>query len=89
MPTRPFDNSNFATLPISPLSPTYKMSGYAVPLTRPGMLDGGRFDGDAEWPPEAVLNVRALGKGVAWAFGIEGVGALCIFLVWHFWPFLR
>lgn len=89
MPTRPFDNSNFVTLPMRPLSPTYQMSSYAVPLTRPGVLDGGMLERNAEWPSEVMVDVRALGKGVAWALGIEGVGALCIFLVWHFWSFLR
>lgn len=89
MPTRPFDHSNFATLPVRPLSPTYQMSSYAVPLARPGILAGSGPGRDGEWPPEAMVNVRALGKGVAWALGIEGVGALCIFLVCHFWSFLR
>ncbi len=88
MPTRPFDNSNFVAMPMRPLSSTYQMSSYAVPVARPGVLDGGMLNRNAEWP-EAVVDVRALGKGVAWALGIEGVGALCIFLVCHFWSFLR
>ena len=40
-----------------------------------------------EWHPEAVVNLRLLGKGVGWAFGIEGVAAMCLYAIWFVWHF--
>jgi hypothetical protein len=38
-------------------------------------------------PPEVVVDLRLLGKGVRWAFGIEGATALCLYAVWLVWHF--
>ena len=41
------------------------------------------LDADAEWPPEAVVDIRVLGRGVAWALGIEAAAALFVGVIWH------
>jgi len=41
-----------------------------------------------EWPVDAVVDQEALGRGVRWALGIEGVAALGIYILWHLWVVL-
>lgn len=89
MPTRPFDNSNFATRPVTPLSPSFQMSSYAVPLTRPRLLEERERNPEAASADEAVVNLRLLGRGVVWGLAIEGAAALCACVAWHLWSVLR
>lgn len=88
MPTRPFDNPNFATPAARPFSPSFQMSSYAAPLTRPGVLEAGRIRHNAELHDDAVVDISRLGKGVCWALAIEGAATLCIFLAWHLYSLL-
>lgn len=36
---------------------------------------------------EEFVNLRLLGKGLRWAFGIEGATALCVYVFWLAWHF--
>lgn len=84
MPTRPFDSSNLTSSAVPSLSRSLQMSSLAVPLPQPGVLgDSSLSPVDLEYPVHAVVDRRALTKGVSWALGIEGAAALCIYAVWH------
>jgi hypothetical protein len=64
------------------------MSSYATALPHSSVLSAGGPNAEAEWPPEGIVNVHDLGKGVGWALAIEGAAALAICLVWHLWHVL-
>lgn len=65
------------------------MGSYAAPLMEPRGLDAAAMSPEAEWPPEAIVDLRALGRGVCWALAIEGAAALCFYGAWHLWHVWR
>lgn len=89
MPTRSFDKSSLVTISSAPPSPTLKMSSYAAPVLRPRASENDTLSPESEWPPEAVVDVRLLGKGVGWALAIEGVAAFTLYAIWHLWHIWR
>ena len=89
MPTRSFDNSKMATYSSAPLARTIEMSSYAVPLTRGRAIDERAVSAEIGWPPEAVVDLGALGKGVCWALAIEGSAAMCIYFACQLWILFR
>ena len=89
MPSRPFDNPNIGTTAVSPLAPSYQMSSSALPMLRPRVFSGRGMSPEAEWPAEAVVDIRVLGRGVAWALAIEGTAAFTMYIAWHLFTLLR
>ena len=89
MQTRAFDNTKLNDSPPSLLSPSLQMSSYAAPLVSAHVVDSSAIDGEAEYPPEAIVNWGYLGKGVRWALGIEAAIALVIFGAWQLWRLWR
>ncbi len=87
MPTQRFDDNNPATALPSLLSPPLQMSSYAAQLMQTQGMKAGATSAEAEWPAEAIVNLRDLGRGVGWALGIEGAAALTIYAVWYLWHF--
>ncbi len=85
MPTQRFDDIHPATALPSLLSPQLHMSSYAAPLMQTQGMKAGAIRVEAEWPAEAIVNLRDLGRGVGWALGIEGAAALSFYAVWHLW----
>jgi hypothetical protein len=59
------------------------MNSFVFPLPQEGPLGDGYIGPTAEWPADAVVDYRALGKGVSWALGMEGAAALFIYFTWH------
>jgi len=81
MLSRPFDNPHAGRFSASPVAQSYQMSSAAaLPMLRPRVRD---LHAESEWPPEAVVDIRVLGKGVAWALAIEGTAAMFISVIWH------
>lgn len=92
MPMRPFDKSNLVTIATAPLSQALQMSSYAAPLMRPRLSENETLSSGIGWPPESVVDLGALSKGVSWALAIEGAAAICFYTLWHFrhlWHILR
>jgi len=85
VPTQQFDGIHPATAMPSLLSQPLQMSSYAAPLIQAPRMKAGAMCAEAEWPAEAFVNLRNLGRGVSWALGIEGAAALTIYAVWHLW----
>jgi hypothetical protein len=46
-------------------------------------MRAGTINADAEWPREAIVNLRDLARGVRWALAVECAAALCIYAVWY------
>jgi hypothetical protein len=89
MPTRPFDSSNPVSVLVPRLSRSLEMSSLSVPMPqRAERIDWGTSP-SMEWPAGAVVDGRALGRGVCWALAIEGAGAICIYCLWQFWSLIR
>lgn len=84
MATRHFESSNAATFSESVLS-TLLMSGYSAPLRLARVVEPAGIVSSAEWRQEAIEDLHALGRGVRWAFAIEGGFGLLIYAVWCFW----
>jgi hypothetical protein len=64
------------------------MASYAATMAGTQVIRTGTGRADLEWPAEAIVNLRLLGKGVGWALAIECTAALSICAVWylcHFW----
>lgn len=89
MPTGPFDSSNFAAIAAPPIPTSLQMSSLAVRIARPGTFGEVSASREVEWPVDAIVDRGALGKGVRWALGIEGVAALLIYALWHLWSIIR
>lgn len=70
------------------LPPQVQMSSDTFLESNAEWLDFGALHGEAECPPEAIVNHKELGKGVRWALGIEAVAALSIYEIWHFFHLL-
>ncbi len=76
-----------ATSP-SPIVSPLQMASYASTFASAHVIASKGLGVQAELHSEAAVNLRLLGRGVGWAFGIEGVTALCLYaiwLVWHLW----
>ena len=67
------------------LPPRMEMPSFAAKFASTQAIARRGLRTQAEWHPEAVVNLRLLGKGVGWAFGIEGVAALCLYAIWFAW----
>lgn len=89
MLTRPIDNSSLASRPFAPSARSMEMSARAVPLLDPVEFADRRHATSHEWLDQSVVDTRALGRGLTWALGIEGVAALLIYGAWHLWTILR
>ena len=63
--------------------------GYAPPLADAPPLESMSPDSAAEWPPEAIVDGRKLGKGLRWALTIEGIAALIFYGAWYLRHLLR
>ncbi|MGO8757024.1 MAG: hypothetical protein ACLQG3_02765 [Terracidiphilus sp.] len=63
------------------------MSSYAPTWAPPQEMEAGSVspESEPEWPPDAVVDLRLLGRGVRWALAIEGVAALSVYVVWYLW----
>lgn len=97
MPTQRLDDARLAgtstfllssRLQTSRPSPRLQMSSYAGPLIRTQVMRPGAVSAEAEWPAEAFVKFRDLGRGVRWALAIEGAAALSICGLWylcHLW----
>ena len=68
-----------------PAVPQLQMVSYAATFASAQVIASRDLRAQAEWHPEAAVNLRLLGKGVGWAFGIEGVTALCLYAIWFMW----
>ncbi len=64
-----------------------EMSSFAARFASTQTVVNQGLRAQGEWHPEAVVNLRLLGKGVGWAFGIEGVAAMCLYAIWFVWHF--
>lgn len=82
MATRHFGNSNRATFSESVLSTL--MNGYSAPLRLVRAEPQLRVS-SADQNQEAIEDLHALGKGVRWAFAIEGGFGLLIYAAWYLW----
>jgi hypothetical protein len=87
MATRHFEKSQAAAFPGS-LSSKVFLSGYAAPLRLAHVYDAGALRQNPEWHQQAVVDLHALGRGVRWAFAIEGGAALLIYAIWSLWRLL-
>ncbi|MGA2206550.1 MAG: hypothetical protein ABSG10_07440 [Terracidiphilus sp.] len=88
MATQRFDGVRLAAVSPSLLAPPLHMSSYAAPPMQTQGVKAGAIRTEAEWPAEAIVNLRDLGRGVGWALGIEGAAAFIIYAVWylrHLW----
>ncbi|MGA2570011.1 MAG: hypothetical protein ABSF23_05790 [Terracidiphilus sp.] len=63
------------------------MSSYTATWEQTQELEAGSVspESESEWPPEAVVNLHLLARGVRWALAIEGVAALSVYVVWYLW----
>jgi len=84
MATRYFEKSQTATFPESTASGLW-MSGYAAPLRLARVQGPGAPRLNLYSQQRAVADWHALGKGVRWAFAIEGGSALFIYGIWCLW----
>jgi len=87
VPTQRIDDINPAAALPSLLAPQLHMSSYAAPLIQTHRMKADAMSAEAEWPAEAVVNLRDLGRGVSWGRAIEGAAALTIYAVWYLWHF--
>ncbi|MGB8031960.1 MAG: hypothetical protein WCF30_20090 [Terracidiphilus sp.] len=69
----------------SPVASQLQMASYASTFASAQAVASCGLRTQPEWHPEAVVNLRLLGKGVGWALGIEGVTALSLYAVWFLW----
>ena len=83
MPSRPFGNFEVGSLSAPPFSSALQMSSCAVPMLQARALSDRAADVNAEWPAEAVVDIRLLGRGVAWALTIEATAAAFVCVIWH------
>jgi hypothetical protein len=64
-----------------------QVASYAGPFGSGQAIASRELRTQAERNLEGVVNRRLLGKGIGWAFGIEGVTALCLYAIWFVWHF--
>jgi hypothetical protein len=81
MATRHFEKSQMATFPESGVSSLW-MNGYAMPLRLARVHTVGVSPNQRRRQQVAVADWQALGRGVRWAFAIEGGTALLIYGMW-------
>ena len=89
MQSQRFNDAHLAVASPSLLSPRLQMSSDATPLLRSQVMKAGAVVAEAEWPAEAIVNLRDLGRGVSWALAIEGAAALSLLAVWYLWHLWR
>jgi hypothetical protein len=85
MATRHFDNANLTQTSNRLLFSAKLRNGYSTPLRLVRAYDESQARLGANWNQEAVADLQALGRGVRWAFAIEGGTALLIYAVWYLW----
>jgi hypothetical protein len=84
-----FDNKSLTATPRTQFSSTMQMNSYAAPLTAAQVVDSSVTNVEAEWPPETIVEWGSLGKGIRWAFAIEGIIAVVLYGAWQLWHFWR
>jgi hypothetical protein len=89
VPSGRFDNASLTTMLPSLPSRPLQMSSVAAPMILPDLLKAGTVSPEAEWPLQAVADVRSLAKGIRWALTIEVAAALGIYFLWHLWQLWR
>lgn len=67
------------------LAPEMQMTSYADSFASAQVIANRGLGTQAELHSEAAVNLRVLGKGAGWAFGIERVTALCLYAIWFVW----
>jgi hypothetical protein len=85
MATRHFDKAKLAEPSDRMLFSTKLMYGYAAPLRKMPGLDQQRLPPGVASGQEAVADLHALGRGLRWAFAIEGGAALLFYAAWCLW----
>jgi hypothetical protein len=85
MATQPLEAGHLVGVSPSPAAAQPQMASYAARFASTHAIARRGLRTQAEWHPEAVVNLRLLVKGVGWAFGIEGAAALCLFAIWFAW----
>lgn len=81
--SRSIENLNAGKISAPSFSSAHKMSSCAVPALRPRMLSDQGMGADEDWPPDAVVDIRLLGRGVAWALAIEASSTALVCAIWH------
>ena len=66
----------------SPIEPQTQPASYARPFEDAPAIASAGLGTEAERLRQEVVDLHLLGKGVGWAFGIEGVTALCLYAIW-------
>jgi len=82
MPARPDIHLTAAN---SLLAAQSQMAGYVDAVSQTEGISAAVVDVEAQWPAEAFVNRRDLGRGVSWALAIEGLAALGCYAAWHLW----
>jgi len=87
MATRHFDNASLGAIPESLLPFSLLMKGYTTPLRLIGPQQAARSrrrEERAESPAVAAAAAEAgnIGRGIRWAFALEGGAALLIGAIW-------
>lgn len=83
MLSRTIENLNAGKISAPSFSSALQMSSCAVPALQRRMLSDQGMGADADWPPDAVVDVRLLGRGVAWALAIEASSTALVCAIWH------
>ena len=71
--------STASTLLVKPV----QMSNSSLLMSHTEWLDVGALHGEAEYPPDAIVNHHDLGKGLSWALAIEAAATLIVYAIWH------
>lgn len=87
MATQRLEVAHLVAASSSPVVSPLQTESYASTFANTQVIPSRNLRARTEWHPEAVVNLRLLGKGVGWAFGIEGATALCLFAIWFVWHF--
>jgi len=85
MPAQRFEDARLTAASPSPLAPRLRMNRYAASPMRIQDLRSGTVWPENEWPPEAIVDLRLLARGVRWALAIEAAAALCAYAAWSLW----
>jgi hypothetical protein len=85
MSTQPFDHRNAATIRAARSPRLSHRANFTGPFLRVRAFNLKALRQETAWPPAAVTDVRALARGVSWAFAIEGGMALLIYAAWYVW----
>jgi hypothetical protein len=82
MATQRLEVAHLLTASPSPIESPLQMASYASTFASAQVIASRGLGMQTEWHHESVVNLRLLVKGVSWAFGIEGVTAICVYAIW-------